>query len=507
MSGDKRTRSQLTLPALDPSTLGRSPLKDARLALRNTSNSQVQPEASSKLRTVIMDGDATDGDDEILLSPRKLVASTSRSNVNKKRNSEEHEVVENGETRGSKRAKMNPLPPSLIVTTSDAENCADAGRGGNNGLFDFEPKPHPQRHPGPPPSTPGPSVSHINLKDTNSEEHQVVENGDTRGSKRAKIASLLPDAENHVDAKKDPFDFQPIPQPQTPQRPPPSRSVPHINLKNIVASPWKIASPAKQFEKFLSQPKARVATDTNPMPDAPIPPSTPRPAIKINVLPETPEAQTTQGLNYMHGNHGMIGPMSPLTPLPPTPAVFGNTIRAFTAGTKGPGVLGLLGAVQVSSRVVKIVLHSDVLQERPENPKLGITTAVKSRSTSPATSRPSAAPLPSTSASTSSSAPAPLASTASAAPKPSSRAMVSNGAGAWGPKPKTPSVLKVYSAGTKGKGTAGGAGTVRVTRSLSMQKMVQQDGGDDKGACMFHTSPFYTPLPLASLYYLPRLGQ
>jgi hypothetical protein len=56
--------------------------------------------------------------------------------------------------------------------------------------------------------------------------------------------------------------------------------------------------------------------------------------------------------------------------------------------------------------------------------------------------------------------------------------VVSNGAGAWGPKPKTPSILKMQS--VRGRGRAGGAGggARRMTRSVSMKEKMKANGGD-----------------------------
>ncbi|KZP19589.1 hypothetical protein FIBSPDRAFT_559479 [Athelia psychrophila] len=287
---DKRTRSQLTLPALNPSTLGRSPLKDARLALRNTSNSQSLANPlplQSKLRASIMATEASDGDDEILLSPKKHTMVAEQCVFkDKKRHSEENDegaIVE----RVSKRVKMQVLPS---VTVEERDLQTNAG---------------------------------------------------------------VPPSDKPTDSKG-PFDFKPPP--QTPQRQSeaasiPAPSIPHLDLKSI-ASPWKSASPAKQFEKLLipQTPRQAGAMEVDRAPSskgqpASHPPSTPRPsAPAITVQPETPEGQT---FNPLTRNHGMMGPMSPLTPLPPTPAIFGNTIRAFTAGKNGPGALDMLGAVQV----------------------------------------------------------------------------------------------------------------------------------------------------------------
>jgi hypothetical protein len=116
----KRTRSQLTLPALDPSALGRSPLKDARLALRHGFNSQ------SKLRdhTTMQEGEVTDDDeeDEILLSPRNANVYTD-TNRNKKRLSDEHEPHdENGDPRELKRAKTDPLLVNSPLFTEDTQS-------------------------------------------------------------------------------------------------------------------------------------------------------------------------------------------------------------------------------------------------------------------------------------------------------------------------------------------------------------------------------------------------
>ena len=80
----KRTRSQLTLPDLDPDVLGRSPLKDAKLALRHAPN-YAHPYPPSKLHiSTSMEAevtDATDEENEILLTPDK----NHNANMNKKR--------------------------------------------------------------------------------------------------------------------------------------------------------------------------------------------------------------------------------------------------------------------------------------------------------------------------------------------------------------------------------------------------------------------------------------
>ncbi|KAF7980843.1 hypothetical protein HWV62_36486 [Athelia sp. TMB] len=417
-SNDKRTtRSQLTLPALDPSALGRSPLKDARLALRNTSNSQLLAKSLAPLSessAVIMGGDASDGDDEILLSPKKQTADPDQvTSKNKKRHSDEEPSQTTAE-RESKRAKMQALPPS------------------------------------------------------------TAEEGDI-------IGVMAP-----VDI---PMGSNVKPPPETPQRQLEANTIarappiPHIDLKNIAASPWKTSSPAKLFQKLLVPQTPRASnTDLSSSSKFPLPVTPRTSAPIINVQPETPEGQI---LGPANDKHGMVGPMSPLTPLPPTPAIFGNTIRAFTAGKKGPGVLERLGAVQAN---VPALLYS---QERPEpqRSKLSIATGAASKSHS-LSFGPSSAPhppdpptftlqsdLPTSSAAASSST-----SAVSVTHKPSSRtrgiAVVPDGAGSYGPKPKTPSVLKVKS--MRGTAPAGVRGAGRVTRSVSQKLANEDDGKDDK---------------------------
>lgn len=117
----KRTRSQLTLPPLDPSAIGRSPLKDARSALRNGINLPgiIFPQRElSKLRIASSSMDGEEDEDEILLSPKR---------ANRKRYSDEvHGGDENNpDSRASKRAKVMEHPfdtdnvPSKQVSTSD----------------------------------------------------------------------------------------------------------------------------------------------------------------------------------------------------------------------------------------------------------------------------------------------------------------------------------------------------------------------------------------------------
>jgi hypothetical protein len=70
-----------------------------------------------------------------------------------------------------------------------------------------------------------------------------------------------------------------------------------------------------------------------------------------------------------------------------------------------------------------------------------------------------------------------------------SATVVSNGAGAWGPKPKTPTVLKLV--GVKGTSQAAGVGGGRVTRSVSMkekQKEVVKDEDSGKFVLLHHPS-------------------
>jgi hypothetical protein len=131
----KRTRSQLTLPALNHSVLGRSPLKDARSALRNASNTQVQLQRPhSKLRIIGMDGEDED-EDEILLSPNKKAA---YKNKNRKRPSEEFSRDENVD-RESKRHKMDSLP-SLVLTSADAENIHPGSESSQQRKGHFDPE-------------------------------------------------------------------------------------------------------------------------------------------------------------------------------------------------------------------------------------------------------------------------------------------------------------------------------------------------------------------------------
>lgn len=177
----KRTRSQLTLPALNHSTLGRSPLKDARSALRNATNLQVQLQlhrAPSKLRISTMDSDTDE--DEILLSPNKKVPNKKN---NKKRLSEECSKDGNGE-RVLKRSKMDPLP-SLVLTSADTENIQPS---------------------------PGPSQQRKAHLDNEQLATSYLELQRSRSM------------------------------PPSPARSPP---VPHLDLKTIPPSPWRSSSPAK----------------------------------------------------------------------------------------------------------------------------------------------------------------------------------------------------------------------------------------------------------------------
>lgn len=252
----KRTRSQLILPALDPSTLGRSPLKDARSALRNAPNSQIQlsiHQLPSKLQSLDMGGDATDDEDEILLSPDKRQKAKKR--ISEEQNGDPHDA------RQAKRVKMG-----ILSSKGDAENH------------------HPSSQP-------------------------------------EKLSSIT-------------TELQP-PQIRSVSPASPGR-IPHIDLKTIPPSPWRATSPTRQ----KSQSKD-AGMDVNTI--HPHPPTTPRPTPAIFLQPETPEAQKNQNTA-----DSRYGPMSPLTPLPPTPAIFGNTIRAFTAGRRGGAVTaGGLGTVPV----------------------------------------------------------------------------------------------------------------------------------------------------------------
>jgi hypothetical protein len=274
----KRTRSNLTLPSLNPTLLGRSPLRDAKLAMRHAPNSQHQPHSKlhqpSKLsNTTSMDEEATD-EDEILLSPNKKL------NSNRKRLSDEHELAqdENGDPRGSKRAKLGPSSGSSLAHTDPVhqpsphleqrkidnfhrERAADLPRG----------------------RSVEPSVRHVDLRTASSSPW--------RSSSPLKDGSAM---------KPKPKDAGAMDVDLTPN-----------NTPNLTP-------------KFPSSPR--------PAPSASVSHNTP-------IAPCTPRSQTPQGLNLGLGpgrTAGMSGPMSPLTPVPPTPALFaGGPLRAFTLGKAG----------------------------------------------------------------------------------------------------------------------------------------------------------------------------
>ncbi|KIM75816.1 hypothetical protein PILCRDRAFT_13314 [Piloderma croceum F 1598] len=426
----KRTRSQLTLPSLNPSVLGRSPLRDAKLAMRHAPNSQLQahskPRQPSKLRNnTSMDEEATDEEDEILLSPNKKL------NSNRKRLSEEHELAqdENGNTRESKRAKMGPSP--------------------------------------------GPSLAHTDP---------------------------LHQPSPHLEQRKM-DDFQRERAVDSPRGRSAEPSVRHVDLRTASSSPWRSSSPIKggSAVKMKPKPKDAGAMDVDATPNltpnlTPKPPSTPRPApstpvshITPSITPCTPRSQTPQGLNLGLGpgrTTGMTGPMSPLTPVPPTPALFaGGPLRAFTLGKAG----GQSKPLQRERSKMNIVTTNS--DSAPSTPA--------SSSTTDATQLPHPPEHPEASSNLPTSTSNPVISTTNAStasststttittkhPRGHSRSrsatVVSNGAGAWGPKPKTPSILKVQSMRGRGRGAVRGGR--RVTRSVSMKEKVKESAGDNDG--------------------------
>jgi hypothetical protein len=333
-NNSKRTRSQLTLPALSPSMLGRSPLKNAKLALRHAPNSQVQlhlqTRQPSKLRNATgsssssLDGEATDEEDEILLSPNKrkhnsivtMNAINKDLNKNKKRLSGEHEhdfaQDGNGDRRESKRAK----------TMDSSGNDSDAENRPSTSLIFEQKKKAPFQH-----------------------ERSV-------DSQRGRLGSP---------------------------------SVPRVDLRTgSPALPWRSSSPTTDGMGFKMTPRPRdpslgtmdVDMDAPPTPTpAPKPPSTPRPTSPTplssnppSFTPLTPQSQTPQGFNLGSGSGlapgrtaGSNVTMSPLTPLPPTPAIFGGPLRAFTLGkgvVQSVSVSEFLCCVRVRSAVLHVFLYA-----------------------------------------------------------------------------------------------------------------------------------------------------
>jgi hypothetical protein len=283
----KRTRSQLTLPALNPDILGRSPLKDARLALRHAPN-HPHPRIPHTSRN--MGEEVTDGEDEILLSPK-----IPNTNKNKKRPSDGHEDIqdENGNPRESKRAKMDSLPlPSLVL--ADTEN-----------------------HPGP-----ERDQKTMNAKSPLQRE-RLVESQSPRGYPSASPSNPVPLIDRKtVPTSSSPLRYNSLVKGITPG----AHATPKSNSMVVDATP----DPNSSNTSYIPRPLGT--------------PSTPRPAPSPGLAIQS---QTPQGLNLGSGPRlgqmkgtGINGPMSPLTPLPSTPTLFGGPLRAFTTGS-GLGFQGV----------------------------------------------------------------------------------------------------------------------------------------------------------------------
>lgn len=113
---EKRTRSQITLPDDILQVSQRSPLKDARSALRNYTTP-----TDTRIPTKGLSDDATD--DELLLSPRKDASSTRVPHRSKRSASP---PPENGQSprssldeRDSKRIKRDTSPERINMENTD----------------------------------------------------------------------------------------------------------------------------------------------------------------------------------------------------------------------------------------------------------------------------------------------------------------------------------------------------------------------------------------------------
>ena len=336
----KRTRSQLTLPDDILNLPARSPMKDARIAVRNYST-----KAASGLRL----GDFGESDDELLLSPSKI-----------------GQLRQDNQQRISLVPKRSATPP-LRDDYSSCSGSPSDGRALKRIKRDVDVNRDGQRcvenvtiTESRPPSAHSRSASQPNMG--KSLYHQS-------GLARRQSLSLRTSPVSGKDRARSVPTF------------PSSFSAPHIDLRNPPPSPWRARSrsPFKEKEiklRITSGPpqvaKLEIITDNNgpkaetdgstlaPLPGTPQPlpitindhtrrnanqetPTNRRAAIRcddsagpsiptVHELPSTPATTLPLYLTI---------PLSPLTPLPPTPLPT-NSInvskgRYTAAGWEGDG--------------------------------------------------------------------------------------------------------------------------------------------------------------------------
>ncbi|KDR75739.1 hypothetical protein GALMADRAFT_248407 [Galerina marginata CBS 339.88] len=326
---EKRTRSQLTLPDNILHIPDRSPLKDARTALRNHT---VTTDTCSPSKR-----DSDDTDDELLLSPGKNETHM-KANGNSKRSAspppnDEYFSPRSGspsEGRELKRAKREGMRSE--GNESDAENL--------KGIHAFQ-----QR------AVPGHARTHSDPNATT-----------IRRSGRKRSATTSKKPISTVSASPTPTTFSPIAVSPRKDR---ARSVPlfstgfdipRIDFTNLPPSPKRSRSPSRSPSRdrehklgltsasFLVPPKLPTIRDelTNSMdldeatsvdeevempsvPETPMPqpivtmkeptPPTPPTPFALTILPKVPQVPATPASQSLN----KLIPMSPLTPLPETP--------------------------------------------------------------------------------------------------------------------------------------------------------------------------------------------
>lgn len=309
---EKRTRSQITLPDDILQVPQRSPLKDARSALRNYTIP-----TDTRMPTKILPDDATD--DELLLSPRKDVSSTRVPHLSKRSASP---PPENGQSprssldeRDSKRIKRDasrgginiestdiiPLHRTLMHVRNHSEPNYTFTNHSSRKLFKTASNKPASSDSYPCPSTPGPSgkeraqsvplfstsypIPHIDLKNPPPSPYRI------------RARSRSPSKEREPKLRITSLTLPPV-----------LGSIPDESLKGM-----EVDDPAETQQRqphLLTGSESALVNDAFPTPD--IVASSASPEVEIN-RPEPPSTPAT-GQGY-----GCLDHLSPLTPLPVTP--------------------------------------------------------------------------------------------------------------------------------------------------------------------------------------------
>ena len=306
---EKRTRSQITLPDDILQVSQRSPLKDARSALRNHTTP-----TDTRIPTKVISDGATD--DELLLSPRKDASSTRVPHRSKRSASP---PPENGQSprssldeRDSKRIKRDTSPEKLNIENTDiiplhrtlmhVRNHSEPNYTNHSSrkLFKTASNKPASSDTHPCPSTPGPSgkeraqsvplfsasypIPHIDLKNPPASPYRSRSRSPSKEREpKLRITSLT--------------------------LPPVLGSIPDESVKGMEVDDPSEAE-QQRHPHLLTGSESTLVNDAFPTPDFVASSASPEVEINRPELPSTPA--TGQG-------YGSLDHLSPLTPLPMTP--------------------------------------------------------------------------------------------------------------------------------------------------------------------------------------------